>query len=170
MAQHLATKKKAERGAADAAPTVDDLKTIEGQDKILHPKPTTVSIFGDKIELHPLPARWSARFVGFAARVIGASSDVKVDNGMNPGIASALRYAVVLSESYSDDFLPYLARASNPTDAIVPDAQVAKIVAEMSSKVSALNFLPLALAFVTMVEQNEVVEALQVGWSQDPKN
>jgi uncharacterized membrane protein YoaK (UPF0700 family) len=45
----------------------------------------------------------------------------------------------------------------------VPPSQIDKIVAEMSGKLSASSFLPLAGIFLAMMTQNKTMESLGLG-------
>lgn len=145
---------KRRRVKNDAAPAHDgDLKNIETQEKILNPEAVKVRLCGSDLSLHALPAAWAFKFVGLAGRVLGAAG---VDRGAN----IIVRVGSVLAETFKDDFLPYVARASNATSAEVSGQQIAQIVAEMDGKLSADDFLPLAATFMAMSAQNNVLRAL----------
>lgn len=159
----LAEAEKKHREKKGGAEKSASLSSAERQEEILKPKSVKVELFGDEVELHPLPAKWSLQFAGFTARVMGASQE-------SAGVFPLMRISGVLAERYSEDFLRYVARATSPTSLPVPEQQIDLLVAEMSEKLDASQLLPLAKAFLAITAQNKTFEALGVNTGTGSKN
>jgi hypothetical protein len=136
-----------------AKPPPRDLNDPKTQEQILNPPPAVLTIGGEQITLHVLPALQQRQLAGLCGLIIAEAS---VGHG-----AFILRLQAALAESYdlSRRFFGYVARATFPADFVITPEIVQRIEADAARFLATATYREIGPLFDRLTAMNNILEA-----------